>query len=104
MIRLKIFEDLIALTPVKGALESANIECFIKNEFARGAAGKLPIDETLPELWLKDEADKAEAMAIIESFSTASEALADWDCPECHKRIEKEFQLCWQCGHVLAVE
>ncbi|WP_154224320.1 DUF2007 domain-containing protein [Marinicella rhabdoformis] len=104
MIHLKTSEHITELMPLKTALELENIDCFIKNEFNGGGLGEIPFTETWPELWIKNESDKAKALSIIESFSTTSEAMADWDCPECHERIEREFQLCWQCGHVLAVE
>lgn len=101
MIHLKTSEHMTELMPLKTALEVASIDCFIKNEFNGGGLGEIPFTETWPELWIKDETDKNKALAIIESLSIASGALMDWDCPECHERIEKEFQLCWRCGHVL---
>lgn len=101
MIHLKTSEHMAELMPLKTALEVANIECFIKNEFNGGGLGEIPFTETWPELWIQNEVDKPKALAIIDSLSTAPEAMSDWDCPKCQERIEKDFQLCWQCGYVL---
>ncbi len=102
MKKLDAYENLTELQMVKSALEAANIACFIKNEHAIGAIGDLPYTDTWPELWLHEKRDWDRAQQLIQTLKTQPKLpMSDWQCPECQTTIEREFNLCWSCGHVL---
>ena len=89
-------ENLAILTAAKNLLELNQIECFSKNEFHAsgghvGWAG-IPI-----ELWVYDDTQADEAIALLETEFTAPEAGAEWTCASCGEVNEGSFETCWKC-------
>lgn len=84
---------------VKAILEGQGIECILKNDFLAGAAGELPPIECWPEVWIMEDAQYDEAMAIV-AATTGSDAGSGqtWTCPQCHEELEGQFTNCWKCG------
>ncbi|MGF1643575.1 MAG: DUF2007 domain-containing protein [Thiotrichales bacterium] len=83
---------------IQGILEHAGIDYVLKNQFLSGAAGDLPINETWPELWVRD-ADEARALELIqEILAPLPTAAREWLCPECGEQLEMQFCACWRCG------
>lgn len=102
MIKFRSSDHLSDLQVIQSVLEESDIRCFIKNEFSQGAAGGLPGAEIWPELWLANDEDLERAKAVIAAWEAEPQLpLSDWQCPECQTTIEREFNLCWSCGHVL---
>jgi hypothetical protein len=90
-------ENLFLLSNVKALLEAAGIEVLLRNEYAGGGRGELPVFETWPELWIEKERDYARARAIIEAMHSTSRP-PEWACSQCGESNDPSFEFCWRCG------
>lgn len=77
-------------------LQQAGIQVVLKNEFAAGAAGELAPMDTWLELWLVNEQDEQQALAVLKPLDQADGS--DWSCPGCGESNGAAFDFCWQCG------
>lgn len=83
---------------IKSLLESCGIECVLRNQNLAGAMGELPPIECWPEVWVLDDDDYDEALHIVRSATSETDAgNDDWQCP-CGEHIEGQFRVCWSCG------
>ena len=82
--------DLLAHRGVRARIFNAN---------AASLAGELPIEASLPQIWVDDPADAARAKDIIDTFARARPTGAPVKCPECGEENPASFDLCWNCGH-----
>lgn len=107
MIRIYSSENRLEVQQIKDLLESKQIDCFIKNEFAIGAVGELSPFDAWPEVWLVDAEWEAKANAFITVFLEelkAQQVKGDWECERCHETNESTFEICWSCGMEAQVE
>jgi hypothetical protein len=84
---------------VKNLLEEEGITTFIKNEFAQGAIGEIPVFDVWPEVWIANDADFEHATALINSLQHNTSGV-DWVCSHCAEENDASFELCWKCQHV----
>ena len=96
MQKLFSHDDRFLVQQVRSELDAANIPYLVKNEYASGAMGELPWQETQLELWLLDEQWLPKATQIVEALSPDSHA-ETWQCPQCGEMNDGQFSLCWQC-------
>ena len=89
-------ENGILVSHVKNLLELAGIEIEMRNQFAGGANGELPVFHTWPEIWLVNETDLARAEALIQQLD-AQAGGEPWTCTQCGEINEPEFDFCWRC-------
>lgn len=68
------------------------------NANASSLAGELPIDSSLPQVWVDHDDDAARARALIEAHVTAPPNGAPRTCPACGEENPASFDLCWSCG------
>jgi hypothetical protein len=73
----------------------------VLNANASSLAGELPIEASLPQIWVDDPADAERAKAIIEAFKTAPNSGPAVKCRECGEDNPGTFDLCWNCGRDL---
>jgi hypothetical protein len=73
----------------------------IFNANAASLAGELPIDASLPQVWVDDAADAPRARSIIEEFLRTRASGPPVKCPDCGEENPGSFDLCWSCGHDL---
>ena len=88
---------------VKGLLEADGIPAEVHGESLFGARGEAPATpDTLPSVWVVDDADAPRAAVILADFGRQSpEATrASWRCPNCGETVEGQFTDCWRCGAV----
>lgn len=85
---------------LRNVLESHGIVCVVKNEFLSGALGEIPPNECWPELWVLDEAQFDEAVAIVSAAALDNlvEPGGRWTCSNCGEELEGQFTDCWRCG------
>ena len=95
MKRLFTHENRLLVINVKNQLENAGIGCFLKNEFAAGAAGDLSPLDTWAEVWIINDSDWLGAQALLEQ--AAQPDAEAWLCPACGEQNEGSFEICWQC-------
>ena len=72
--------QLIEVTQLKDRLEEAGIASFIRNEISSGLSGDIPLNESMPELWIENDGKLEEV------------------CPACGEKLEPQFTSCWKCG------
>ena len=89
-------ENKLLAENAKNILDLAGIESYLKNEFASGAAGDLVPSESWPEIWLLDESDYDQAIAVL-SVLEKKQTEADWECMRCHESNAATFEICWNC-------
>ena len=81
---------------VKNLITAQGIDVFIKNEYSQGAVGELSAFDAWPEVWVLDDEDYDQAMAVV-SLSQHSATAADWICQRCGESNDGAFEICWQC-------
>lgn len=84
---------------VRGALEAAGISAVVRGESLFSARGEAPVTpDTLPSVWVTEDADAPRAIAILEGVRPQGVAGEGWICPACGERAELQFTECWSCG------
>ena len=79
-------------------LEKENIPCLIRNEHLSMAAGEIPLQESLPEIWVLNDEDYPKAHEIVEAWRNSPIETHEWLCSNCGETIEGQFTSCWKCG------
>ena len=98
---VKIFstDDRLLIHHIKNSLESAGIDCFIKNDMIYSLAGEVPVNEVWPEIWIKKSSQKTDAQQLLESIATTSNTQqTPWVCQHCGEQHDGQFTSCWRCG------
>tara|TARA_A200000113_G_scaffold19587_1_gene17004 strand:+ start:25 stop:351 length:327 start_codon:yes stop_codon:yes gene_type:complete len=95
-------QDAFEMQAVRSELDALSIPYMVKNEFASGAIGELPWQDSQQEVWLVDESWYGRASQVVEALinnanKTAS-AREDWLCTQCGEENGSAFELCWQCN------
>ncbi|CAN5393468.1 DUF2007 domain-containing protein [soil metagenome] len=80
---------------------AAGVKTTVQREYANGAVGHLPPDQTLPELWIEDELQMARAERLLHELQHPVHRL--WACQACHEMVEGPFEQCWNCGAPMPV-
>jgi hypothetical protein len=77
------------------ALLQAGIPASMQRYFLGAAAGELPPDQCLPEVWISDDAQEAQARELLHALENVPQRR--WLCA-CGETVEGGFEACWQCG------
>jgi hypothetical protein len=77
------------------ALLQAGIQASMQRYFLGAAAGELPPDQCLPEVWISDDAQEAAARELLHALENVPQRR--WLCA-CGETVEGGFEACWQCG------
>lgn len=96
MKRLLQAPNLVLATLWADQLAGAGIGASVQRAFASGIAGEIPPDQALPEVWVDDAADHAEALAFLDAWRHLPERR--WACTGCGEIVEGPFEQCWNCG------
>lgn len=91
---------------VRGWLANEGVEATVLGEELFQTRGGAPVTpDTLPTVWVVNDADEGRALDLLASTEAplpASDspqiASASWRCPNCGELIEPEFTACWKCG------
>jgi hypothetical protein len=87
----------IVVAQARNALQLAEIECTLRNEYAAGALGELAPIDTWPELWVVRDRDFDRAtIALNRSREELQED--DWPCHSCGNESPASFEFCWHCA------
>jgi hypothetical protein len=81
-------------------LRQAGFDASMQRYFLGAAAGELPPDQCLPEVWLMDDHQEREARALLRQLQHAPQRR--WLCV-CGEQVEGGFESCWQCGRPMPV-
>lgn len=95
MLRLAQAPNIAIATLWVDVLRQAGFDASMQRYFLGGAAGDLPPDQCLPEVWLMDQAQEAEARSLLHAFQNLPQRR--WHCV-CGELVEGGFEQCWRCG------
>lgn len=76
-------------------LRESGIDASVQRQFLCGAAGELPPDQCLPEIWVHHETQEAAARALLADLREVPQRR--WRCA-CRELVEGGFESCWSCG------
>lgn len=76
-------------------LREAGITASVERQFLSGAAGQLPPDQCLPEIWIAHEEQEGAARQLLEQLQSLPQRR--WQCA-CGEVVEGGFESCWSCG------
>ena len=76
-------------------LREAGIEASVQRQFLGSAAGELPPDQCLPEIWVTHDQQEAPARALLHELQTLPQRR--WQCA-CGELVEGGFESCWNCS------
>ena len=99
MRRLAQAPNLAIATLWAHALREEGIAASVQREFLGAAAGQLPPDQCLPEVWVDDDAQHARAERLLHALQHRPQRR--WHCSDCGELVEGGFEQCWQCGAMM---
>ena len=79
-------------------LREAGIAASVERQFLSGAAGQLPPDQCLPEIWIAHDEQEAAASALLSQLQSLPQRR--WTCA-CGEVVEGGFESCWNCGRAM---
>ena len=79
-------------------LADRGIRARVLNANASSLAGELPIEASLPQVWVDDPADYERAKEVILAFLRPTALGPAVKCPNCGEENPSSFDLCWSCG------
>ena len=79
-------------------LREAGIAASVERQFLSGAAGQLPPDQCLPEIWIAHDEQEAAASALLSHLQSLPQRR--WSCA-CGEVVEGGFESCWNCGRAM---
>jgi hypothetical protein len=97
--------NLIEVTQLKDRLEEAGIASFIRNEISSGLSPDIPMNESMPELWIESDGKLEEARQVKRDWLAPVKVTGSpWRCPACGEKLEPQFTSCWKCGATKPLE
>jgi hypothetical protein len=77
-------------------LTGEGFETTVQRYFISSIAGDMPPDQCLPELWVVQDAQLAQARQVLAQLQHPPQRC--WVCAGCGETVEGGFWACWQCG------
>ena len=94
--RLTSAPNLALATLWADLLSAAGVATTVQRQYASSIAGEVPPDQTLPELWVSDDAQLESARSLLHELRHPPSHY--WACPGCQEIIDGPFEQCWNCG------
>ena len=79
-------------------LSQHGIRARVLNANASSIMGELPIEASLPQVWVDDPGAAERARSVIEDYQRRSHLGPPLNCPKCGEENPGSFDLCWACG------
>ncbi|HUP29196.1 MAG TPA: DUF2007 domain-containing protein [Usitatibacter sp.] len=79
-------------------LAEHGIRARVFNANASSLAGELPIDASLPQLWVDVDSHAQRAREVIDAYLRAGTGGPPRTCIACGEENPPAFDLCWNCG------
>lgn len=80
---------------LKNLLLKAGLRCVEVNE---QMARTIPAAPFQAELWVENDADYDEAMALMQQWQNPPATTVSWTCSRCGETMGGQFSKCWKCG------
>ncbi len=77
-------------------LGGEGIKATVQRYFISSIAGDMPPDQCLPELWVSDDTQLAQARVVLHQLQNLPQR--HWQCVGCGEAVEGGFTECWNCG------
>lgn len=77
-------------------LRSAGIDASVQRPYASSIAGEIPPDQSLPEVWVLDDAQLDAARQLLDELRRLP--WHHWLCRGCGESVDGPFEQCWNCG------
>ncbi len=94
MRRLTQAPNLVIATLWSDALNAEGIVATVQRQYLAGAAGELPPDQCLPEVWVTHPQQEARARQLLHDLQHVPQRR--WMC-SCGELVEGGFEQCWNC-------
>ena len=95
MLRLTQAPNLAIATLWVDALGHEGIAATVQRQFLVSAAGQLPPDQCLPEVWITHQEQENRARAVLHDIQHVPQHR--WVCI-CGELVEGGFEQCWNCN------
>jgi len=98
MLRLTQAPNIAIATLWSDLLREAGMPASVQRQYLGAAAGHLPPDQCLPEIWLEYDEHADRARALLHELQNLPQR--HWRCV-CGETIEGGFEQCWDCGALM---
>lgn len=98
MLRLTQAPNIAIATLWADLLCEAGMTASVQRQYLGAAAGHLPPDQCLPEIWVTDDRQESAARALLYDLSHVPQRR--WTCA-CGELVEGGFEQCWNCGRLM---
>lgn len=98
MLRLTQAPNLAIATLWADALSFEGIEASVQRQYLSSAAGELPPDQCLPEVWIHHPPQEARARELLYALQHVPQRR--WVCT-CGEQVEGGFEQCWNCAALM---
>lgn len=75
---------------------AAGVDATVQRPYASSIAGEIPPDQSLPEVWVVDDAQLDAARKLLEEWRRLP--WHHWRCRACGESVDGPFEQCWNCG------
>ena len=96
MLRLTQAPNIAIATLWADLLCEAGMTASVQRQYLGAAAGHLPPDQCLPEIWLEHAEHAPQACDLLLALQNLPQQR--WLCGGCGETVEGGFEQCWQCG------
>ncbi len=80
-------------------LTADGIDASVQRQYLGGAAGELPPDQCLPEVWIQHANQEPRARDLLHHLQHLPQH--KWFC-RCGELVEGGFEQCWSCGALMS--
>ncbi|MBV7457050.1 DUF2007 domain-containing protein [Acidovorax sp. sif1233] len=98
MLRLTQAPNIAIATLWADLLCEAGMAASVQRQYLGAAAGHLPPDQCLPEIWLDYDEHAARARTLLQELQDLPQRR--WAC-QCGETVEGGFEQCWRCGTLM---
>ncbi len=96
MLRLTQAPNIAIATLWADLLSEGGMPASVQRQHLLAAAGQLPPDQCLPEIWLEHAEHAPQARCLLQALADLPQRR--WQCPGCGEAVEGGFEQCWNCG------
>jgi len=101
MLLLCRVSDRLQAYVIRDVLQRNGITAHVFNEHMTSIMGEIPPEVALPQVWLDDDADRAQALAVLRDHHAQAQRTGVVFCRACREENPATFEICWACAEPL---